>query len=330
MTPPARPEPRPNGQHPDGQRPDRERPAYLRPAHLRQAIVLQVRQLVGGNGDDTVERNRRDVGFFGPDSACWKVHGDLAGMMVGGIAALLVQMLHPGALAGVWDHSNFRKDMNGRLRRTALFIAGTTYGDRAEAQGYIDRVRAIHGRVQGTLPDGTPYAADDPDLLTWVHVAEVSSFLAGYLRYVDPAFPPSEQDRYYRETAEIARRLGAVSVPQSRAEVAEYFRAVRPQLRYDERTAEVARALFSQTAPSAAAAPAMALAFDAAKDLLPPWAADMHRLRLSPARRLTARLGVQALGRTLRWALVNSAEARARRRAAELTAPLAAEDRPAA
>jgi uncharacterized protein (DUF2236 family) len=285
---------------------------------IRRAIILQVRQLVGGTGDDSIERNRQDTGFFGPDSACWKVHGDFTSMMVGGITALLVQMLHPGALAGVWDHSDFRHDMSGRLKRTARFIAGTTYGDRAEAQGFIDRVRAIHSRVAGTLPEGTPYAADDPDLLTWVHVAEVSSFLAAYLRYVDPAFPPEEQDRYYAETAEIARRLGALSLPQSRAEVAAYFDAVRPKLRYDSRTREVASALFSQTPPSPAAAPAMSIALDAAKDLLPDWAAHMHGLRLSALRRAAARLGVQALGRALRWALANSAEARARRRADQL------------
>ncbi len=270
-----------------------------------------------------MERNRRDTGLFGPESACWKVHGDFTSMMVGGVAALLVQMLHPGALAGVWDHSNFRHDMSGRLKRTARFIAGTTYGDSVEAQGYIDRVRAIHARVSGTLPaegdqEATPYAADDPDLLTWVHVAEVSAFLAAYLRYANPTFPPGEQDRYYRETAEIARRLGASDVPQSRAEVASYFRKVQPKLRYDHRTREVARALLSQRAPSPAAAPAMALTFDAAKDLLPEWAAHLHGFRLPAARRAGARLGVHALGRTLRWALANGAEARARRRAAEL------------
>ena len=286
---------------------------------IRHAVVLQVRKLVGGTGDDTIERNRKDTGFFGPDSACWKVHGDFTSMMVGGVAALLMQMLHPGALAGVWDHSNFRHDMAGRLKRTARFIAGTTYGDRAEAQGLIDHVRAIHAAVTGTLPDGTPYTADDPDLLTWVHVAEVSSFLAAYVRYVDPAFPPEEQDRYFRETAEIARRLGAPCVPASRAEMAAYYRAMRPMLRYDDRTREVASALFSQGAPSVAATPAMAMAFDAAKDLLPGWAADMHGFRLAPPRRAAARLGVRALGRAMRWALVNSAEARARRRAKELT-----------
>lgn len=285
---------------------------------IRQAIVLQVRQLVGGTGDDTIERNRQDTGFFGPESACWKVHGDFTSMMVGGITALLMQMLHPGALAGVWDHTDFRHDMPGRLKRTAHFISGTTYGDRAEAQALIARVRTVHARVAGALPDGTPYSADDPDLLTWVHVAEVSSFLAAYLRYVDPTFPPSEQDRYFRETAEIARRLGAPSVPQNRAEVSAYFREIRPQLRYDRRTREVAQALLSQRPPSAAAAPAMSVVFDAAKDLLPGWAASLHGVRLSAPRRAASRLGVQALGRALRWALINSAEARARRRAAEL------------
>jgi len=285
---------------------------------VRQALVLQVRKLVGGTGDDTVERNRQDSGLFGPDSACWKVHGDFTSMMVGGITALLLQMLHPGALAGVWDHSDFRHDMSGRLKRTAGFIAGTTYGDRAEAQGLIDHVHAIHARVTGTLPDGTPYAAQDPHLLAWVHVAEVSAFLAAYLRYVDPAFPGAEQDRYYRETSEIARRLGAPAVPQSRAEVAAYFDAMRPELLFDRRTREVAQALLSQAAPSAAAAPAMALAFDAAKDLLPAWAARMHGFALSAPRRTAARLGVRGMGRTLRWALVNSAEARARRRAEQL------------
>lgn len=285
---------------------------------IRQAIVRQVRQLVGGTGDDTIERNRQDTGLFGPDSACWKVHGDFTSMMVGGVTALLLQMLHPGVLAGVWDHSDFRQDMPGRLKRTAFFIASTTYGDRAEARRLIDHVRDIHRRVAGTLPDGTPYTADDPPLLTWVHVAEVSSFLAAYLRYADPGFPAQEQDRYYRETAEIARRLGAPDAPTSRAEIAAYFEATRSALRSDERTREVANVLLSQRSPSPLARPAMVATFDAARDLLPDWAADLHGLQLSPARRAAARLSVQALGRTIRWGLLNSAEARARRRAAEL------------
>jgi len=208
--------------------------------------------------------------------------------------------------------------MLGRLRRTARFIAGTTYGDRAEAEALIDHVRKIHDRVSGKLPEGVPYSAHDADLLTWVHVAEVSCFLAAYLRYADPHFPPAEQDRYYFEYAEVARRLGAASVPSSRAEVATYLQATRPRLRYDHRTRAVAAALAGQPAPSAAAAPAMAAAFEAAKDLLPDWAASLHGFSPSPPKRLAARAAVGTLGHVMRWALTNSAEARARRRAAEL------------
>lgn len=291
----------------------------LRTAPIRQAIVGQVRKLVGA-GDGSIEKRRYDAGLFGPDSACWKVHGDFTSMMVGGVTALLLQMLHPGALAGVWDHSNFRHDMPGRLKRTARFIAGTTYGSTEEALGLLAHVRAIHDRVSGVLPDGTPYSANDPDLLTWIHVAEVSSFLKAYLRYRDPDFPAADQDRYYKEVAEIAVRLGATNVPRSRAEVEAYLQGVRPALRYDHRTREVAKALLSQPAPSPAAAPFTRLMFDAAQDLLPDWAQRMHGFRLPLARRPAARLGVKSLGRLLRWALQDSAEARARRRVAELGA----------
>jgi uncharacterized protein (DUF2236 family) len=284
---------------------------------LRAAIAGQIIQMVGSPEARQREAARRDLGLFGPDSICWKVHGDFTSMMIGGITALLMQMLHPRALAGVWGHSNFRNDMAGRLKRTAGFIAGTTYGDRAEAQALIDQVREVHSRVVGRLPDGTPYAASDPDLLTWVHVAEVSSFLAAYLRYADRNLPPVAQDQYFREAAAVAFKLGARDVPQSRAEIAAYLEAVRPQLRYDERTRSTAKALLAADAPSAAAAPALSLTFDAAKDLLPPWAAQMHGFELPGARRATVRLAMKGLGRTLRWALVDSAEARARRRAAQ-------------
>jgi uncharacterized protein (DUF2236 family) len=226
-------------------------------------------------------------------------------------------MLHPRALAGVWDFSNFREDMTGRLRRTARFVAGTTYGSADEAQALIDHVRKIHDGVHGRLPDGTPYSANDPDLLTWIHVAEVSCFLAAYLRYRDPGFSARDQDRYYAESALIAEKLGATSVPKSRAEAAAYLRAVRAQLRYDHRTREVAHALLHQPM-SPSIAPFMRLLFQAAQDLLPPWAAQMHGLRAAPVSRPAVRAAARSLGVVLRWALNNGVEARARRRAAEL------------
>ncbi len=107
--------------------------------------------------------------------------------------------------------------MHGRLRRTARFIALTTYGGREEAEAVIARVRHIHDRVGGILPDGTPYAANDPALLAWVHVTEVISFLNAWRRYVEPNMSASDQDRYFAEMAQVARALGAAPVPSDRA-----------------------------------------------------------------------------------------------------------------
>jgi uncharacterized protein (DUF2236 family) len=278
---------------------------------VRTILQRQIHQLVGfGSGEVDLESG--DAGLFGPGSAAWKVHGDFTAMMIGGVSALLLQMLHPAALAGVWDHSNFRRDMLGRLRRTAQFISGTTYGSTEQAERLIGRVRSIHAHVRGELPDGTPYTADDPALLTWVHVAEVSSFLAAYLRYRDPAFPAARQDQYYAETAIIARKLGAVDVPASRGQVADYLRTIRPHLRCDARTREVARALLDQPAPNPALAPIGRLMLDAGVDMLPDWARRMHHLRRPP--RMMVRAGVGGVGGLIRWALRDGSARRAQRR----------------
>lgn len=100
---------------------------------LRQAIVAQVVGLFNDQSRGEKPVVRRDDGLFGPAAVAWRVHGDVTSMMIGGISGLLLQMLHPAVLAGVWDHSNFRADMHGRLRRTARFIAVTSYSDRAAA-----------------------------------------------------------------------------------------------------------------------------------------------------------------------------------------------------
>ncbi|MEN0107769.1 MAG: oxygenase MpaB family protein, partial [Pseudomonas sp.] len=143
---------------------------------IRQRIERQVLSLTGlALGQIDFEQPPGDPGLFGPDAVCWRVHGDFTSMMIGGISALLLQALHPLALAGVWDHSNFREDLLGRLRRTGQFISGTTYGNTRDANWLIDKVRSIHLQITGTAKDGRPYAASDPALLTWVHVAEVGS-----------------------------------------------------------------------------------------------------------------------------------------------------------
>jgi uncharacterized protein (DUF2236 family) len=241
-------------------------------------------------------------GLFGPRAVAWRVHGDVTSMMVGGVAGLLLQMLHPAVLAGVWDHSNFRADMHGRLRRTARFIALTTYGGRDEAEAAIARVRRIHDRVGGALPDGTPYAANDPSLLAWVHVTEATCFLDAWIRYAEPGMPAADQDRYFAEMARVGEALGADPVPRSRSEARRLLEAMRPRLRSDARTREVARLVLTRPAPHLAAEPFQALAMRAAVDLLPAWSRRMHGLRNPAIGRPLARAGTLGIARTLRWA----------------------------
>lgn len=282
---------------------------------IREAIEKQVHHLVGfGSGEVDLDRPAGDPGLFGPASAAWRVHGDFNAMMIGGMSALLLQMLHPRVLAGVWDHSNFRGDMLGRLRRTAQFISGTTYGSTEQALAQISRVRAIHDHVRGKLPDGSPYSANDPDLLTWVHVTEVTSFLRAHVRYRDPWFSKAEQDRYLDETAVIAHRLGATSVPRTSGEIEAYVAAARSELRADDRTREVARALLSPRSANPAIRLFQSLTTQAAIDLLPNWAARMHGLPMPDPARPLVRGGARGMGMVLRWALRDGSARRARRR----------------
>lgn len=267
----------------------------------RATLARRLRAMVG-SGELDLTRPPGDGGLIAATSPAWAVHGDFAAMMIGGISALLLQMLHPAALAGIWDHSDFRRDRLGRLRRTAQFIAVTTYGGTVAADATIAHVRRIHDRVQGTLPDGTRYDANDPALLAWIHVAETDSFLRAHLRYRDPAMPPAAQDQYIADVAIIAERLGARDLPRSRADVAAYYRAVRPALRVDHRTREVADTLLAPGDTPAEAA-ALALAGAAAVDLLPDWAAAMHGRVPAGLSRPAIRAGAGGLSRVLRWAL---------------------------
>ncbi len=235
-------------------------------------------------------------------------------MLVGGISALMLQLLHPLALAGVWDHSNFREDLLGRLRRTSQFISGTTFGATGDAEWLIDKVRTIHLQVTGTAPDGRPYAASDPDLLTWVHVAEVSSFLAAHLRYRNPHLPRTEQDAYYNEIALIAERLGARDVPRSCQQVEDYLQRMRPQLHCDTRSHEVIQILLDAPAPSRLAQPVGKLMLHAGIDLLPGWAQAMLGLQHGALQQRLIRLGLQRTAPVLRWAMRDGSAHRAKRR----------------
>jgi uncharacterized protein (DUF2236 family) len=239
--------------------------------------------------------------LFPPGSVIRRVHADVTSMMVGGIAALLTQMLHPKALGGVWDHSDVATDQLGRLRRTARFIAVTTYAERSEAEAAIAKVNAIHKGVNGTLPDGSAYEATDPALLAWVHVAGAINFLDGWRRYAEPRMSRGDQDRYFAEAGEVAALLGADPIPRSRAAAEQLIADFQPELRADQRTRDFRDLVLNAPARSLAEAPVQSLLMNAAVDLMPEFARAMHGLR-APALPPVVRGATFGIAQTLRWA----------------------------
>ena len=268
---------------------------------LRLGLVERVRGVFNDTAQGEQPTPPSDEALFERDSPIRMVHADLVGMMVGGIRALLLQMLHPDALQGVIDHSNFREDMHGRLRRTAKFIAVTTFAHRDEAMKAIERVNRIHSKVSGTLPDGTPYSATNPRTLAWVHVTEASSFLAGYMRHVRPDMPGYEQDEYYRQFAVIAKALGADPVPINRNEAEEVLRELRDELRTSPEAREIAQLVLTQRPPGTPPGMQGVLGGDAV-EILPPFARTMLGLQRPGIAALPARAATWGMGKTLRWA----------------------------
>ena len=270
---------------------------------VKVAVRRRINQLF--NDYEAGERPalRRADAMFPTDAVAWRVNGDIVTMMIGGVSGLLLQMLHPAVLAGVWDHSDFRADMHGRLRRTAKFIAVTTFDHAANGQAAIERVRGIHRKLGGTLPDGTPYKVDDPTLLAWVHVTEIKSFLDAWVRYQEPDMPMADQDAYFAEMARIGLALGADPVPRTRAEAEALIRSMRPQLKADARTREVAALVMRQRIGGPAEGVAAGMIMAAGADLLPDWAREMHGLpKASPGQRY----GARSLARTLDWVYTGS------------------------
>jgi uncharacterized protein (DUF2236 family) len=191
---------------------------------LRDAVGDVVRRvLTAGSGQypEFPIADAEDPGLFGPDSITWRVHGHRS-MLVGGLRALLVQSLHPLAMAGVAEHSNYRADPLGRLARTGRYVATTTYGTTPAAERSIAAVRAVHGRVHGVADDGRTYDARDPGLLSWVHNVEVESFLVAYRTY-GGGLSDADADRYVREMRVLGLRLGADDLPVSAAGLSEWI-----------------------------------------------------------------------------------------------------------
>jgi uncharacterized protein (DUF2236 family) len=242
--------------------------------------------------------------WFPPDAPIRRVLGD-ASMFVGGLRALLLQSLHPLAMAGVAEHSDYRSDPWGRLQRTAEFLSATTFGNVETAEEAIARVRRVHEHVRGVASDGTPYSAGDPHLLMWVHIAELDSFLAAYQHHGSARLTPAESDEYVRDAATVARKLGVIDPPVTVAELRTAIEAYRPELRGTPEARDAARFLLLEPPlPLPARAPYAALSAGAVA-LLPAWARRPLHLppRLPVAERLAARPAGELVTRAIRWSL---------------------------
>ncbi|WP_010414180.1 oxygenase MpaB family protein [Citromicrobium sp. JLT1363] len=269
---------------------------------LRNAILQQVRAAFNQGKVPTSHTPPSDEALFVKDSPIRTVHADVTGMMIGGIRGLFLQMLHPAALQGVLDYSNFREDAEGRFHRTAQFISVTTFGHRERAQEVIDRVNQIHTKITGTLPDGTPYSATDPRTLAWVHIAEASSFLEGYLRHARPDMPRAQQDEYYAQMAVIGRALHADPVPTNVAEANTILREFRQELTTSKEAREIAQFVLAIRPRGFPAALQQAIGAEAVL-LLPPFARSMLGLSRPGLAAFPARATTWGLGKTLRWAM---------------------------
>lgn len=241
---------------------------------LRRQLALTLREKVAGS--DAADRAAVIWGadgprWFGQEDPIWRVHQD-ASMFVGGIRALLLQSLHPLAMAGVAGHSGYRGDPWGRLERTSRFLATTTFGTIAHAEQAIEQVKQIHLRVRGKAADGRAYSASDPHLLDWVHLAEVDSFLRTYQLFGSAPLSPEDADTYVRQTAGVANKLGASASPTSVRELDERIEAFRPELTASPESRDAAKFLLLTPPLPISARPGYGLLAAGAVASLPGWA----------------------------------------------------------
>lgn len=245
----------------------------------------------------SIPENPADDGYFGPGSVTWRLVADPSGV-VAGLRSLVVQALHPLAMAGVDQHSDWRDDPVSRFASTLKFVTIRTYGDRATADRAARIVRKIHERVRGTdTVTGKPYAAEDPDLLLWVHAVEVDSTLRTAIT-LGTDVTKEDADRYVAEMTAAAELIGMPMglAPASVAELDSYLAEVRPELRVTPAAAEATAYLLNPAGLDEGVAELWAELRDGVLGSLPEWASDMYglpRTELSEQRRGEIR---QALG----------------------------------
>jgi uncharacterized protein (DUF2236 family) len=215
----------------------REESGPGRVERFRRRLLSQLEEAGGRHDEPEIYSGEPgDAGLAGgPGSVSWEIHGDLASLAVAGSAAVLMELLHPSVMAGVEAHSSYRTDPLRRARNTLGYVLRTTFGSAPAATRVIEGVKRVHGRVEGTRPDGVLYRALDPELIAWVHTCIPWAVMSAYERYRRP-LSLEEKGRYLTEQAVIGRMGGADWVPESAAELDDYVERMRPKLCLTEQT----------------------------------------------------------------------------------------------
>lgn len=274
----------------------------------RQAIVRAFEEAVGRHDEVAIYGGPAgDPGLTGPGSMSWELHSDVGAVAAAGMAAIIMEVLHPSVMHGVSTQSTFRTQPERRARNTFGYVVVTTFGNTEASESLIERVKRMHARVRGTSLAGQAYEALDPDLIGWVHTSIPWAIMQAYDRYHRP-LSTEEKNRYLAEQAVIGRLGGAGDIPETVDELHDYVEAMRPQLAVNEQTVEFIDFLAGRTD-----GPQRASAFEqrqrraglhASMSLMPEWAQRMtglhhsdaaQRLYFDPSTRLNVRI--------LRWAM---------------------------
>jgi uncharacterized protein (DUF2236 family) len=247
-----------------------------------------------------------DPGLTGPGSVSWRLNSDISSIAIGGASAIIMEILHPSVMAGVQDQSTYAEDPYRRARTTFGYVVTTTFGNTEAATRLINGVKRVHGRINGTRPDGVPYRALDPELIAWVHTCIPWAILSAYERFNQP-LTPADRDRYLAEQAVIGRMGGADRVPETYAELQDYVESVRPVLEVNDQTRQffdfLLHSPFGPQNPEPLARRFNHFQLAAGMSVMPDWAQELSGFRNHPlVRHGVADPTLHIYARTLRWA----------------------------
>ncbi|HVZ99681.1 MAG TPA: oxygenase MpaB family protein [Caulobacterales bacterium] len=228
-----------------------------------------------------------------PDSVTWRVMKNPVALIVGGVAAVILELAEPRVRTGVWEHTRFRSDPVGRMKRTGRAAMTTIYAPAETARAMIEAVNRRHGNVTGATPDGAAYSADEPALLNWVQATASFGFLEAYCRYAR-RLSACEQNQFYAEGAPIAALYGARGAPASTLELEALFARMRPNLEPSPIVHEFLQILARSDFLPAPLAPLKPAMIAAAIAITPPWTREL--LGLTPRMPPGGKTLLRALG----------------------------------